>query len=170
MQLPGGAVARRQGQQLVISRAVEDGGGPATLPVPPGEAVSLTMPGRTLLADGRQIVAQLGPIDRPAFEAHCAAPTAGVHFLDANKVTGPLTVSPRQAGDAFWPLGSPGRQSVGDFLTNAKLPATERDQVLCVRDQRGIVCVAPLREDDRAKVTADTARAIVLQVVAPDDT
>ena len=166
VELPGRVRARREGDRLVITcGGAEDS--PAGAPA--AEWVALNCPGRTRLADGRAVIAEAGPLDRAAFDAHCAGPTRGVHFLDANRLTGPLTARPRRDGDAFWPLGAPGRQSVGDFLTNAKLPRRRRDEVLCVCDELGIVCVAPLRIDERVKVTSATDRAVVLRVSSTDD-
>lgn len=166
VELPGRVRARRHGGHLVITRGGDRG---AAADAPIAEWTALNCPGRTPLADGRVIVAEVGPVDRAAFDAHCSQPTRGVHFLDADRLTGPLTARPRREGDAFRPLGSPGTQSVGDFLTNAKLPRRQRDEVLCVCDDLGIVCVAPLRIDERVKVTSNTDRAVVLRVSRPNN-
>ena len=71
------------------------------------------------------------------------------------------------AGDAMTPLGSPGRQSVSDFLTNLKLPHTLREQTLCLLDDQGLVYLAPHRIADRVKITADTVDALRIEIRHP---
>ena len=164
--LPGRVLARRAADRLILSRCRGEDDLPAAPALGPA---ALHCPGRALLADGRSIVAAVGPLDRSAFDAHCRKPGRGVHFLDADRLVGPLSVRSRRNGDAFWPLGAPGRQSVGDFLTNAKLPRRQRDEAVCVCDELGIVCLAPHRIDERVKVASATARAVVLKMLPAVD-
>jgi len=89
----------------------------------------------------------------------------GVELLDADQVVGGLLCRPRQAGDAFVPLGASGRQSVSDFLPNLKLPPQRRQQVRCICDDNGIVYVAPLRIDHRARVTDQTRNVLRIEIV-----
>ncbi|MBS3735292.1 MAG: tRNA lysidine(34) synthetase TilS, partial [Phycisphaerae bacterium] len=122
------------------------------------------------LGDGRRIVCTVEPLDRDAFDAHCRArrrgDAAGEAWLDADVLRRPLTARPRRAGDAFVPLGAPGRQTVGDFLTNAKVPAERRDRAVCVCDELGVIWVAPGRIDDRVKITDATQRVVRLHLQA----
>lgn len=157
--LPGGAVVRRDGDDLVLT--IRGAGEPQ-----PAEAaeVILNCPGETQLADGRRIICEVGPLDGGAFEAHRRAPAAGEEMLDADTVRGRLRAGPRREGDAFLPLGAPGRQTVSDFLTNAKLPSDQREKVVTVRDELGIVYLAPLRIDDRVKVTPATRRILHIRM------
>ncbi len=168
LELPGQVRACRQGDRLIITRRTAPAADSSARPV--ADEVTLNCPGLTPLAGGRAVAAQVGPLDRAAFRAHCQAPAGGVQYLDADCLTGPLTARPRRDGDMLWPLGSPGRQSVGDLLTNAKVPSAVRDETLCVCDELGIVCVMPLRIDERVKVTPQTARAVVLKVIPATDT
>lgn len=156
--LPGGYLARRRGGNLAIE--------PPQPNRPPlqVEQVDLKCPGQTTLADGRTVSCQAGPLDKQAFEAHCRGRADGVELLDADKVRGRLTCRHRREGDSFFPLGSPGRQSVGDFLTNVKAPHDHRDRALCICDEAGLVYLAPYRIDDRVKVTAATKRVLRIQV------
>ena len=57
-----------------------------------------------------------------------------------------------------------GRQTVGEFLTNLKLPRLQRELVKCICDDLGVVCVAPLRIDERVKVTGATTRILRLEL------
>jgi len=166
IELPGRIRARCDGGRLIITRGGEDEP-PA---VARADVQALQCPGRTVLVDGRVVEVSMGRLDRAAFEAHCRRPVVGVHFLDAERLCGPLVVRQRRDGDIFHPLGSAGRQSVGEFLTNAKVPPARRREVLCVCDDTGIVCVVPLRIDDRVKVTDTTQQAVMLQVLAGEDT
>jgi len=52
---------------------------------------------------------------------------------------------------------------VSDFLTNWKLPRRRREQVLCICDGLGIVYVAPLRIEDRVRVTPNTRRVLRIE-------
>ncbi|MFB3892114.1 MAG: tRNA lysidine(34) synthetase TilS [Phycisphaerae bacterium] len=171
--LPGGWLARRDGPAVVIEPKSRDShhfsGDMAG--AKNGDCPDfLEYPGDTVLPGGVRITCEVLPFDADAFAEHCrrrktgrAAAKAGeaaVEFLDADQVRGRLIARPRRDGDAFVPLGSPGRQSVSDFLTNCKLPAAARRSVLCVCDDLGIVYLAPLRIDDRVKVTPNTKRVI----------
>lgn len=153
--VPGGFIVRREGELLVIGRSenetVQEGGLPQTV---------LAVPGRTVLADGRIVVCEIMAFNAAEFEAHCRRPSRSEELLDARSVCGELTCRSRRDGDWFTPLGGPGGQSVSDFLTNSKIPAARRGEVLCVSDEEGIVYVSPLRMDDRVKVTADTHRVL----------
>ncbi len=86
-------------------------------------------------------------------------------MLDADQVNGPLIARPRRDGDTFVPLGAPGRQSVSDFLTNCKLPIAPRQRVICICDGSGIVYLAPLRIDDRLRVTDATRRILRIELI-----
>jgi len=156
--LPGGYVARREGGDVLIEAASRTAASEA--------AVVLSGDGVTRLPDGRCVVCRPAPLDRAAFETHCRTRPAGVEVLDADKVRGPLVCRGRHDGDAFVPLGSPGRQKVGVFLTNLGLPRRRRDAVRCICDEMGIVFLAPLRIDDRVKVTAETRRVLQIELRA----
>jgi len=160
-ELPGGIAARVSGDEIILVRRA----GPP--PADDGWQVELACPGRTVLPDGRAVLCQVGPLDRAAFEAHRAAAPGGVEMLDADAVRPPLLCRPRRQGDAFVPLGCPGRQTVSDFLTNARLPPRERRGVLCVLDAAGVVYLAPLRIAERAKVTPATSRVLRVELSPP---
>jgi len=152
--LPGGYEARREGGQVILERP--------TAPSPAADAVVLDLSGETVLPDGRRIVCRTEAFDSAAFVRHCADPPAGVERLDADAVRGCLLCRPRRDGDVFLPLGSPGRQSVSDFLTNLRV-GCRRDAVRCICDEVGIVYVAPLRIDDRVRVSPRTQRVLHIQ-------
>jgi len=161
--LPGGWEARREGGVLVFQ---QQGRSSDRIPWAP---VSLKYPGTTELLDGRRVLCNSEPLDEKAFADHCRTRPPGVELFDADQVQGALVCRPRRDCDVFVPLGAPGRQTVSDFLTNAKVPPAERDRVLCICDELGIVYLAPLRIDHRVRVTERTRRVLRIELTAPEE-
>ena len=158
--LPGGFQVRRQAVLLVIQRCPQ---------IPTGQdpwdgPVALAVPGRTALPDGREILCAVRPYDADAFAEHCRLHPPGVELLDAEAAGPVLHAGPRVDGERFDPLGLGGRQTVGDFLTNLKIPPPQRRRAVCVRDETGIVYLAPLRLADRVKVTRATRRILEIRI------
>lgn len=173
--LPGGFEARRRGDFIVLSSANATG----AAEIPTAKPVELACPGDTVTPGGARITCEIVPLDRNAFERHRrrlkdvekdvkkdakGENVIAVEFLDADRIRLPLTCRPRGGGDSFRPLGSPGRQSVGDFLTNLKLPAAARSSVLCISDAEGLVYLAPLRIAHRVRVTPSTGGVLKIIV------
>jgi tRNA(Ile)-lysidine synthase len=157
--LSGGLVARREGSRIVIGPAWQE------TESPPFE-IDLPCPGAARLGDGRTVTCDVLPVGQVDFHAHWKDHPPGVELLDADRVRGLLVCRSRRAGDAFVPLGAPGRQTVSDFLTNAKLPPQRRKEVVCVCDEAGIVYVAPLRIDERVKITPAAQRVLRIALKA----
>lgn len=155
--LGGGFVARSLPDRVLIAPAEQK---------TPTETwvVSLECPGRTDLPDGGEITCRIEPFGKSSFQAHCLQHASGVEVLDADRIRGPLVCRSRRDGDVFQPLGCKGRQSVSDFLTNLKLPPPQRDLVRCICDDKGIVYLAPLRIDQRVKVTAQSETVVQITV------
>lgn len=175
--LPGNIIARREGGDLLLEVA-SDAEAARTpdwhIQLPEGGAADGaavdgaggTFRGQAVtLPDGRIVRFEELPPDPAAFAAHRANPRSGTQWLDADRVRGPLTIRPRRPGDAFVPLGAPGRQTVSDFLTNAKLPAARRREVFIVADGQGIIYVAPLRTADHTRIRQTTRRVLRIEVL-----
>jgi tRNA(Ile)-lysidine synthetase-like protein len=139
--------------------------------------ITLALSGTTALPEGGSIFCRLETFDAAAFAEHLrdsrrdpqpesAAENFDRHveWLDADRLRGSLRLRPRRDGDAFEPLGCRGSKSVSDFLTDLKLPRRLRGKVLCLCDELGIVCLWPLRIDQRVRVTNETSR--VLRITA----
>ena len=155
--LPNDYVARRLADTIVIS--------PAAAADPPiDEPVILSVPGETNLPSGATVVCTPTEFDGEAFEAHCMGHRRGVELLDADKIRGQLVCRGRLPGDRFAPLGLAGSQTVSDFLTNAALDHEARGAARCICDDEGIVYLAPLRIDQRVKITPATCRIIRIEV------
>jgi len=160
MNLPGGFIARREGSELVLEK-LKDQESPPII----AEEAFLDCPSQAQLADGRNITCSIEGFDKQNFVQHCKDRPAGVEILDADKVIGRLVVRSRRDGDTFGPLGLGGTQSVSDFLTNLKLPRAQRDKVLCICDELGIIYLAPLRIDNRLRVTESTKRTLKISLI-----
>jgi tRNA(Ile)-lysidine synthase len=160
-------------------RAVASAGG-ITL-VPPGDegpepvapwSVDLAVPGSAELPDGRVLTATVRPLgagERPPREAD---PSLATELADYDALARParLVVRSRRAGDEFRPLGAGGSRTVKRFLIDIKLPRAERERVPVVATPAGrIVWLAPIRLDERARVTAATREVLELALRLPSD-
>ena len=168
MSLGGAFAARREGDRFIV--------GPS--PQPDVEAagcfeITLALPGTTALPEGGSISCRLDTFDPAAFAEHLRSSrqnsrpeSAGedfdrhVEWFDADQLRGPLLLRPRRDGDTFEPLGCSGSKSVSDFLTDLKLPHRLRRKVLCLCDELGVVCLWPLRIDQRIRITDQTSRVL----------
>ena len=168
--LPGNILARREAEELLLEPAAgpaETPGWHIRLPAGPcaaGEAVGTFRGQAVTLPDGRILRCEELPLDAAAFAAHRANPRPGTEWLDADCVRGPLMIRPRRPGDAFVPLGAPGRQTVSDFLTNTRLSAARRGEVFVVADEEGIIYLAPLRIADHTRIRETTRRVLRITV------
>ena len=77
-------------------------------------------------------------------------------WLDASKLTLPLTVRRWQEGDHFVPLGMKGKKKLSDFFIDNKIPVHQKEKQLVVCSGDDIVWVVGQRIDDRYKVTPAT--------------
>lgn len=165
--LPDSFSARREGDLLIIEKPIPASPSPAKL------TAELMLPGEVTLPDGYCLIAEILPYDAALVERHLQAarrarplqgdlPLEHVELLDADRVNGPLRIRGRCDGDGFVPLGSAGRQSVSDFLTNLKVARDQRDEVLCILDGTSLICLWPLRIDNRVKLTRATRRILKL--------
>lgn len=157
MTLPGNFLARREFDELVIGKAR----GPVETP---NWHLRLARDGEVTLPDGRCVRCEETAFDAAELARHREAPTAGAEWLDAEYVRGSLMLRPRRPGDAFVPLGAPGRQTVSDFLTNSKLPLARRAETFVVADEAGVVYLAPLRIADHVRVREGTRRVLRITV------
>ncbi|MCY2927325.1 MAG: tRNA lysidine(34) synthetase TilS, partial [Planctomycetota bacterium] len=143
--LPDNFEARRLADLLVLSRvrphdpnppsdrfdcpldwSLQRSSSPSPLPIDP------SAPTETPLPDGSSLHLSPLPSDRVAFERHLACPDANVEFLDADRLASGLCLRLARPEETFAPLGAPGRQSVRDFLANAKVPPRSRCLAPCL--------------------------------------
>ena len=159
--LPRGFLARREGEQIILS-----GGSPARrvglAPPLPGPTI-LTMPGETQWA-GYRIEARILERDEVDAAQIGGDKSRFVEYLDLDQVQLPLVVRTRRPGDRFQPLGLPDEKKIGKFLTTAKVPHDLREQILIFADREKIVWVCPVRLSERVKVTERTRHVLELTV------
>lgn len=68
-------------------------------------------------------------------------------------------------GDIFKPLGFKGTKKVSDFLTDAKIPASEKKNRLVLLNRNKIIWVVGLRISDEVKITNKTKRVYKLWTI-----
>ena len=136
----------------------------------PGPTGALELPGvGTLTARLREV----GPGTEPAAlaRAHGREWEGASVLLDAQAagipaLGGRLWVDTPQTGDVLCPLGMHGQsKKLSDLLIDEKVPAAERQLVPVVRTAPtgAIVWVAPIRADERARVTSASRVLLELQ-------
>ncbi|MBD2703252.1 tRNA lysidine(34) synthetase TilS [Spirosoma sp. BT702] len=88
---------------------------------------------------------------------------SAVAYLDADKLTFPLTIRPWQQGDRFHPLGLKGSKLVSDLLNDLKVSRSERSNTNVLLSKGAIVWVIGRRISHLFRVTDDTCRIIKVQ-------
>ncbi|MCQ2129458.1 MAG: tRNA lysidine(34) synthetase TilS [Bacteroidaceae bacterium] len=92
-----------------------------------------------------------------------------VACFDANLVKLPLRVRRVRQGDKFVPLGMKGKKLLSDFLTDQKVPLTDKQRQLVVTDaDDNILWVVNRRIDNRYRITPDTEQALVITAEETD--
>jgi tRNA(Ile)-lysidine synthase len=87
-------------------------------------------------------------------------------FLDAEKVSFPITLRTVNEGDRFVPYGMTGCRLVSDFLTDLKVPITEKRTQLVVTDcQNQIVWVVGKRIANPYCITPETTQTLMLELI-----
>ncbi len=80
-----------------------------------------------------------------------------IAFLDADKVSFPLTFRPVIEGDKFVPFGMKGSKLLSDFMTDHKMSLFEKRRQLVVTDsEKNIIWVVNCRPDNRFSVSSQT--------------
>jgi tRNA(Ile)-lysidine synthase len=149
--LPDGLRARSEYATLVVSRTPD---GPMLM-----APALLEVPGAVDLGPAGTMSASMCP-PVPADDPRVAV-------IDADGLTGPLTVDSVRPGDRMRPLGMRGTRKLQDVLTDAKVPRDSRALVPVVRDGERIVWVAGVRMSDEYALVPDTVRAVRLEWSGP---
>jgi tRNA(Ile)-lysidine synthase len=84
--------------------------------------------------------------------------------LDADCIEGPLILRRLEPGDRFWPMGLGSKKKVARFLLDAKIDKAARKSIFVLADARKILWLAPLRLDERAKITPQTLQLIEIRI------
>lgn len=120
----------------------------------------LAVPGRTLLPDGRALLAEW--IESAGGAAVPRSPDCVE--LDAEGLAGPLEVRWPRPGDRFRPLGAPGSRPLTRFLRDVGVPRHDRGHVPLVCAAREVLWVAGVRPSDARRVGPATDRRLRLSL------
>ena len=101
------------------------------------------------------------------FEFHFAPPEnfdpdPKIAFLDASRLTFPLTLRPWKDGDKFKPLGMKGKKLISDFLIDEKVSLEEKKRTLVLLSDEKIVWLVGRRISEDFKCLPSTNRIIQL--------
>lgn len=79
-----------------------------------------------------------------------------VEFVDAGKLKGIFILRRWENGDKFIPLGMSNYKKVSDFLTDLKLPSTDKKNQLVLTNRNNIVWIVGLRIDNRYRIKSNS--------------
>lgn len=82
-------------------------------------------------------------------------------YLDLDKVPKTAVIRTKQEGDLFTKFGG-GTKSLGDYLTDKKIPKRKRDLLPLLADGKNVLCIFDLAISKQAKVDKDTKQIIKL--------
>jgi tRNA(Ile)-lysidine synthase len=85
-------------------------------------------------------------------------------FFDWEKLSLPLIIRNRRAGDRFNPLGMKGTKKLKKFFIDRKIPVQERDKIPLIVSSDGIIWVVGCQQSDLGKVTLETETVLKLKV------
>lgn len=89
-------------------------------------------------------------------------------YLDLQKLVFPIVLRNWEEGDLFVPLGMNNKKKLSDFFIDNKVSKIEKDKALVVQTATGhIAAVAPMRPDNRYKVTSQTQEVLVIALEQP---
>lgn len=77
-------------------------------------------------------------------------------YFDAQSLTFPLTLRHPKEGDFFYPLGLSGKKKISDFLTDCKIPRTQKQKIWLVTSGEQIIWVVGYRTDNRFRIKKNT--------------
>lgn len=84
-------------------------------------------------------------------------------YFDADKLRGEIKIRPWKAGDHFQPLGMKGKKTISDFLTDKKVDAAEKRNILILEDDKKIIAVCGIMPSELAKIDEKTETILVVQ-------
>ena len=87
-------------------------------------------------------------------------------WIDADKVTFPLSVRLIKEGDRMIPLGMKGRKLISDMLTDTKVSYFDRQrQYVLLNNDQQIIWLLGRRIDDRYKITSSTKTVLKIKLL-----
>ncbi len=86
----------------------------------------------------------------------------GCELISADNLSEKFILRNWRAGDKFIPLGMKKSKKISDFLTDLKIPANKRKEILVLENNGKIIWVVGLRISDEVKITENTKRRMEL--------
>jgi tRNA(Ile)-lysidine synthase len=159
--LPGDITASldRRGLTFAAGVSLSSGQTPFHYPLSVPGRVEMAHPPRRIGATVRRRVSSFDPRILPGI------PWRAV--LDWEKVSPPLEVRSRRAGDRYHPLGRGGGRKLKEMFIAAKVPRPERDFRPLVCDSRGIIWVPGFPPSHRCRITPSTKKILYLRARPP---
>lgn len=155
---PGSITAVANKHNISLSRP------PATIaPPPPTEPMALEI-GDTVIFGPYRITATLLNRSTTLTDEMLHNKPPGIERIDADKITGRMTLRWTMPGDRFWPMGLGREKKVARFLLDSKTDKENRDFVFVLTDSKKILYLAPLRLDERAKITPKTRQFLEIRI------
>ena len=85
-------------------------------------------------------------------------------WLDLSKLKFPMILRHPREGDNFSPLGMSGKKKISDFLTDLKIPRTEKSDIWLLTSGGEIAWVVGLRIDERFRVRKTTRKILEIKM------
>jgi len=155
LSLPGGFVARREYDRLIVER----------------DPVGQELPGQAWAIDpadtGEIGVPGLGTLEFQVFDRKILQDIPQNQYtkwFDYDKIKESLTLRTRKEGDYLTIDRGLSRKSLQDYMVNEKIPRQVRDQVWLLADGQHILWVIGYRISQAYKVSEETKRILQVQV------
>lgn len=92
-----------------------------------------------------------------------------VAIFDADKISGPFTVSYRRDGDRISLKGINGSKKISDIFTDEKIDASERNLIPIVRDGDDVLYIGGIRQSSLYLADSDTRKYLIITYEERED-
>lgn len=92
-------------------------------------------------------------------------PNPNIAYIDADKLTYPLTLRPWRPGDRFVPFGMKNHKKISDFLINNKIPLHYKSSIYVLTSGKQIVWLVGHRLDNRFKIEKTTCNVLIINKI-----
>ncbi len=90
-------------------------------------------------------------------------------YVDSENIIFPLKIRSWHESDFFYPFGMKGKKKLSDFFTSLKIPLDQKKEIPVVENSNGeIIWIAGLRSDDRYRITEQTGKVYIFELLNPD--
>lgn len=86
-------------------------------------------------------------------------------YVDAEKITFPIMLCRWKPGDWFIPFGMKGRKKLSDYFTDRKFSISDKEKAWILVSGDDIVWIVGERSDERFRVTPDTKKVLIIELM-----